>query len=277
MESSLKIIVVILSVVLSFFLGHYFSSGTTNIVKEKEIIIKEVPKEITKEVLVENRVDVEAAKKYYEKAFKLFLINIGHSLNQKQESDFQEMIDSPKSYMAKEQNQDQIQREFDFIPTDSFKKYIAKNEADLRNITDESLLKNNQKFVLKDPPLYFIRSKMINKFDEIKHINGEYRAELFRIVGNNKGRVDSVYLQADYTLKDENTIDGSFTLKLSHADKVYSNSSGNGGNGNIRINKGDIVIKAGPSNFFHFKGKNLGEANFYSNGKLAGIARFQKI
>ena len=37
-----------------------------------------------------------------------------------------------------------------------------------------------------------------------------------------------------------------------------------------------ILIQAGPGSFFHFKGKSIDVANFYSNGKLVGLARFNK-
>jgi hypothetical protein len=273
----MKSILTTLAILIAFCLGYFLKSESKTIVKEKEVVIKEVPKEITKEIIVEKKEDINLAKEYYEKAFKLFLINIGYSLNKTQESEFEEMIKDPTNYVASKDSQDEIQREFDFIPTNDFKRLVKAEEADLKSITDEDLLKDAQKFILKDPAVYFARSKFIKSFEGIKSINGEYRAQLFRMTGKNKGRVDNIYLGADYIVKGESGIDGTFTLKMSHGDKIYSDSNGSGGNGNVRIKDGNLVIEAGPSNFFHFKGKNIDEANFYSKGKFVGMARFQKI
>ena len=277
MDASLKNIFISFAIIISFCMGYFLKSGDNIIIKEKEIVIKEIPKEVTKEVFINNQKVIGEAKSYYEKAFKLFLVNIGYSLTDRQKTELQEVIAEPAEYLAKKNNQNPILREFDFTPTESFNKLVAKEEADLKSITDESLLKNAQKFILKDPALFFVRSKLIITFDSIKKINGEYRAQLFRLVGKNKGRIDNIYLQADYILKDEDKIDGNFNLKLSHEGKVYSDSNGSGGNGNIRIKNGDLIIKAGPSYYFHFKGMNLNEANFYTGGKFVGMARFQKI
>lgn len=273
----MKNIITTLAIISAFCLGYFLRSGETTVIKEKEIVIKEVPKEIRKEIFIENKQEVEAAKSYYQKAFKLFLINVGFSLNKTQQTEFTDMIEDPANYVGSSSPKSEVEREFDFIPTKSFEKLVATEEANLKSITDESLLKDAQKFILKDPAVYFARSKMISSFESIKKLNGEYRAQLFRITGKAKGRVDDIYLQSDYIIKGEDSIDGSFTLKMYNGDKIYSDSNGTGGNGNIRIKDGDLIIEAGPNNFFHFKGMNLQEANFYSRGKFTGMARFQKI
>lgn len=275
----MKPVLVLVALIASFSLGYFLKSSnqTQTIVKEKEIHIKEVPKEVTKEIYIENKEDVAKAKSYYEKAFKLFLANIGYNLNRETESEFNQMMENPIAYSEKEKPKSSIPRELDFIATKEFESLVAKEEADLKSVTDEDLLKKGQKFILKDPALFFARAKLIKNFNDIKSINGEYRATLFRMIGNNKGRVDQIYMAADFMVKEEKKIDGTFTLKMSHGDKLYSDSNGSGGNGNIFFNGKDLVIEAGPSNYFHFKDGVIEEANFYSRGKFIGMAKFNKI
>ncbi|MFT6070330.1 MAG: hypothetical protein ACJAT2_003215 [Bacteriovoracaceae bacterium] len=250
----------------------------------KEKLITKVQSEqvpITKTISIKDESALSEAKEVYAKAFQLFLANLGLKLDSEKKEKFSELLKDPSEYLAttKEQTKTEvfIPREIDFTPSDWFKKYVQKEKANLKHITDDALISEAQGFILSDPALFYARSSLIKKFPKIKKVLGNYKGVLYRIAGENKGRRDDVRLGLDFSIKDEDSITGSFSLKLSADGDVYSNSQGQGGNGDIKIKDGSIIIEAGPGRFFHFKGEKLDIANFYEGGKLQGFARFNKI
>lgn len=251
----------------------------------KERLVTQIKSEIvpvtrTETVSVKDESALNEAKEVYAKAFQLFLANLGLKLDSDKKEKLEELLKDPSEFLAttKEQTKTEvfIPREIDFTPSDWFKGFVQKEEANLKHITDDSLVSEAQNFILNDPALFYARSNLIKKFPKVKKILGDYKGVLFRIAGNNKGRKDEVQLGLDFTIKDEDSITGTFSLKLSADGEVYSNSQGQGGNGDIRIKDNSIIIEAGPGRFFHFKGEKLEIANFYEGGKLAGFARFTK-
>lgn len=235
---------------------------------------------ITKIISIKDETALSEAKEVYAKAFQLFLANLGLKLDSEKKEKFSELLKDPSEYLAttKERTKTEvfIPREIDFTPSDWFKKYVQKEKANLKHITDDALISEAQGFILSDPALFYARSRLIKKFPMIKKVLGNYKGVLYRIAGENKGRRDDVQLELDFSIKDEDSITGSFSLKLAADGDVYSNSQGQGGNGDIKIKDGSIIIEAGPGRFFHFKGEKLEIANFYEGGKLAGFARFTK-
>jgi len=270
-------IISLLSLTIGLLIGSQFfpvEKVETKIVGEKTSD-PEV-KVITK---TEYKKDKEA-EAFYGKAFALFLANLGLKLDKEKEENLKELLENPKEYLAVTKRNPEtevyIPREIDFNPTSWFKEFIQKENANLKHINDDALIKDAQEFMLKDPALFHARSTFIKKFPILKLLLGEYKGNLYRIAGNNRGRRDDIYLNIDFQLKEEDKVDGSFTLKLSADGETYSNSSGRGGNGDVKIKNDSILIQAGPGSFFHFKGKSIDVANFYSNGKLVGLARFTK-
>ncbi len=271
------IVIALLSLVIGLIIGSQFFPAEkvkTNTIQEK-LTDPEV-KIITK---TEYKTDKEA-EAFYGKAFALFLANLGLKLDKEKEENLKELLENPKEYLAVTKRLPEtevfIPREIDFNPTTWFKGFIKKENANLKHVNDDALIKDAQEFMLKDPALFHARSKFIKKFPTLKLILGEYKGNLYRIAGSNRGRRDDIYLNIDFQLKEEDKVDGSFTLKLSADGEIYSNSSGRGGNGDVKIKNDSILIQAGPGSFFHFKGKSIDVANFYSNGKLVGLARFNK-
>jgi hypothetical protein len=247
---------------------------------EVRVVIKDYPSQSG----AEDR-DVFKARRYYEKAFNLFLIALGVRLSDDQKEELNELIEAPENYISKSDSEEeeveelkleQVAKELDFSPAKNFAQLIKEKELALEHIRDEALIKDLQGKVLKDPSLFYARSKYIKKLGALKKVIGEYRGQLYRISGENKGRTDEIYLKMDFHLKEEE-IEGEFNLILSFDGRKYSNSSGNGANGNVRLRKGSIIIEAGPGSFFHFADQKMRQANFYTNGTLIGFARFTRL
>lgn len=271
-----------------FLIGRFVSPEIANDIENIKDIkdIKDTPiapaikdsSPVVKAIIIQSNTSLEEAKVLYAKAFNLFLINLGLNLDRDKQKLLKEILLDPVTYIEGNSSNTQvfIPREIDFTPTKWFDKYIKDEQADLKNISDDKLISDLQGFFLKDPVLYFARSTHIKTFSKIKHLSGDYKAELFRITGKNKGRIDQVSMFINFQIKGEASITGDFKLKISHDGNIYTNSSGSGGNGNIRINNNSIIIEAGPGRFFHFKKGKINNANFYEEGKLTGFARFTK-
>lgn len=273
-----NILLSLIFLILGLYLGREFFPKEKIITEVKEAL---VPITKTKTVSIKDESSLNKAKEVYAKAFQLFLANLGLKLDDEKQEKLQELVSNPDNFLAttKQKNDPEvfIPREIDFTPSNWFKEFVQKEKANLKHITDDNLVSDAQKFILNDPALFYARSKLIKKFPKIKKVLGTYKGLLFRIAGNNKGRRDDVQLGLDFSVKDEDSITGSFSLKLSADGEVYSNSQGQGGNGDIKFKDGSLIIEAGPGRFFHFKGEKLDVANFYEGGKLAGFARFIKI
>lgn len=263
--------------IIGFLIGREFFPK--EVIKTK-IQSELVPVTRTETISVKDESELKKAKEVYAKAFQLFLANLGLKLDEEKKEKLQELLKDPSDFLAntieKSNTEVFIPREIDFTPSDWFKDYVQKEKANLKHITDDALISEAQKFILKDPALFYARSSLIKKFPQIKKVLGNYKGVLFRIAGNNKGRRDDIQLGLDFAVKDEDSITGSFSLKLSADGEVYSNSQGQGGNGDIKIKDNSLIIEAGPGRFFHFRGEELDIANFYEGGKLAGFARFTK-
>lgn len=262
------------------FLGFYLGQGSNEVPvsqSEGEPQVKVVYKDRPVEAQVNS--DMDEAQKLYGKAFQLFLANLGLNLDKTKKETLKRVLENPKEYLAttKENSGETevyIPRELDFAPTGFFKEFVQNEKAELKNITDDKLLDEAQKFILKDPKMFYARSNFINEYNEIKTFNGTYQATLFYIAGKNKGRNDQIELTVDFKIKDENEIDGSFDMKISSEGKTYSHARGTGGNGDIRVRNGQIIVEASPDTFFHFQDNKMGISNFYRRGKLVGMARF---
>lgn len=249
---------------------------------EVSVIIEDFPKERK----INKPADVEAkAKQYYEQAFKLFLVTLGLKLSEDQEEELSELVESPENYLdksteaqdsGKDIKVEQVAKDYDFTPVKAFAELLKNNDMVFDHIRDQGMIKKLQRRVLKDPPLYYARSKYVKRIGPLKKILGDYRGKLFRIAGQNKGRIDDINLGMKFFLKDEK-IEGDFSLILSSDGNNYSSSRGNGGNGNVRIRRGAIIIEAGPGSFLHFADKKFELANFYTNGELVGFVKLEKI
>jgi hypothetical protein len=274
-----NIILIILGVIIGVI-------GTLSMSDNSKTVIKEVTAQKLVEIASESNsplnelgsIDLKKAEEVYGKAFNLFLVSLGLKLSLNKREELQKLLKKPEKYIPERgdgEGQNYIPREIDFKPSTWFKDFVQREKADLKNIEDDKLLRDVQDFMLNDPALYYSRSTYIQKFSEVKKIMGEYAGVLYRIAGNNKGRVDQVYMNVNFSLKEEDLIEGTFSLKLSNDGDVYSNSQGDGGNGNIRFKGTSILIEAGPNSFFHFRGSKIDVANFYEDGKLAGVVRFR--
>jgi hypothetical protein len=271
------ILISLLFLILGLLIGREFFPKEIYVTKIKSEL---VPITKTETISVKDVSDLKKAKDVYAKAFQLFLANLGLKLDANKKEKLQELLKDPNIFLENTKEVSKIEvfipREIDFTPSDWFKEYVQREKANLKHITDDSLVSEAQKFILKDPALYYARSSLIKKFPKIKKVLGDYKGTLFRISGKNKGRRDNIQLSLNFSVKEEDSITGSFSLKLSADGAVYSNSQGQGGNGDIRLKEDSLIIEAGPSRFFHFKGEQLDVANFYEDGKLAGFARFTK-
>ena len=250
--------------------------------EEVSVIIADIPKE---KLEVESAQVELTAKQYYEKAFKLFLMTLGLKMSEDQREELAELIENPQNYVDKSSSAqaedkdirvEKLAREYDFKPPRIFAEVLKNNDMSFDHVRDIGMMKRLSRKVLKDPTLYYARSKYVKRIGPLKKIMGDYRGRLFRVAGTNKGRTDEILLSMKFFTKDEK-VEGDFSLALSSEGKTYSNSRGNGGNGNVRIRRGAIIIEAGPGSFFHFADKRFELANFYTNGELVGFAKLEKI
>jgi len=274
-----NIIFIILGVIIGVIGTLFFNNNKTVIEKVTVEKIVEIPLESNSPLNDLDSIDLKKAEEVYGKAFNLFLVSLGLKLSSNKREELQILLKKPENYIPERgdsEGQVYIPREIDFKPSNWFKEFVQREKADLKNMEDDKLLREVQDFMLNDPALFYSRSTYIQDYSEIKKIMGEYSGVLYRIAGNNKGRVDQVYMNVNFSLKEEDLIEGSFTLKLSNDGDVYSNSRGDGGNGNIRFKDTSILIEAGPNRFLHFRGSKIDVANFYEDGKLAGFVRFRK-
>lgn len=237
--------------------------------------------------LREMQTEFVKAKSYYEKAFNIFIVTLGLRLNTEQKEQVKNLLKDPKDFIVNNVNTNgapsspevhynEDPRVSEFANNNSFTDYLKKENAFTEHIEDANLMKKSGAFMLKDPAVYKARAKFIRKFPKIKKFNGEYSGKLYIITGKKKGETHLIETQIDFSVKDEDKIDGSFVMKISHEGNVYSNSNGRGGNGDIRLKDSSIIIESSPDTFFHFQNEELTIANFYRAGKLQGIARFEK-
>jgi hypothetical protein len=227
----------------------------------------------------------DSDKELFSKAFKLFLLRIGVELSSTQASEFKSAMAMPHHYIVKNGSKGQTNAPDgpEVVLNDDFKLHSdilgqagAKKWA-VDHIEDKNLVKSADKFTLKDPAVFFARSKYIQKFSSLGSINGYFVGTLYHFAGGRSGQTHDVEMRVEFKLEGNDKIEGSFSLKLSHEGAVYSNSRGNGGNGNVRSKDDSVLIEAGPGRFFHFRSNELVVANFYQDGVHVGVAQFERV
>lgn len=272
--------------VIFFFLGWTMSPS------EEKIIEKPVEREIIRKVIVDtpkeaHLKDLEkremVAREYYEKAFLLFLANLGLQLSNQEQDSFNQLVRNPQEYLARspEPFSERIQkkRAEKFPQNDQpDSPFVTLNPKghNIQNLPTE-LRKKAFKTILKDPSVYYARSQYFREFKDVRRYVGEYKGNLFLLKGEDAGRVDQVYLKIDFTRGEKGEIQGDFTLQLFNGTEIYSNSNGSGGNGNVRFRDENLIIEGGPGRFFHFIKGRMDMAHMYDNGQYVGIATFNKI
>lgn len=279
-----------------FFIGRKFSSNppTQERIGDAAILCPQVhPLQCPPET---NSAEVMAqAEKLYGNAFNMFLASLGISLTQKQQSALNNLVAAPESFEVdealKEGTAPSTQKEaapeimtktsdLTFAPTAEVAAVLRKEKVDISNLDDASLFDRAKRKLLKDPSLFFARSTLDVPRPIFRRLNGQYRGELFYIIGNLKGTFDTLNLTIDFTQKttgEENEIEGNFSLVFRRDGVVNSESTGEGSNGNIRVNGEEIIIKAGPDRYLHMTSHRMREANYYQDGQFVGIARFNKL
>lgn len=217
-----------------------------------------------------------------EKAFLLFLASIG--IKKDYANDVKSLVNNPESFNPPEKVTSEVkeemvvQTEF-FYPRDEALKTFNSGGV-LREISDYyPKVRSTASYLLKDPAVYFSRSKEIDEIKKLRRINGVYIGKLYRLTGAHKGKIEDVEMNIEYWSKGKNEIDGKFTMTLARDGTIYSNMRGDGGNSHFYLNPRDpkeLIIKAGPGMFFHFIQSGLENANVYYENSFIGVARLQK-
>lgn len=270
----------------------FFFLGWTLSPTEEKIIEKPIEKEIIRKVIVDAPKEAilkdlqkreEIAREYYEKAFMLFLANLGLQLSRVEQDSFERLVKNPQEYLARNpqpfpERDKPVEVSLPKAEEAPASPYInlPPKELNLNNIPS-FLKKKALQNVLKDPAVFHARSQYFREFKDVKRIVGEFKGNLFLLKGENAGRVDQVYLKIDFERGQKGEIQGDFTLQLFNGTEIYSNSNGSGGNGNIRFRDNDLIIEGGPGRFFHFLDGKMNIAHLYDNGQYVGIAQFNRL
>lgn len=286
MKTVLTIIFVLVLMILSFITGlHYGDSNAREVLSSPGFHSKKlIPEQKCQESLDE-------AKKYYGKAFLLFLTNIGVMLSSNQTQELNTLMTNPKDYQRESFPKDNEKTASsntevvilpDYLSNKPFQEFLKKQNIKIDHIDDKNLVNKNSNFVLKDPGVFYVRSKFIKSYQQISPLNGLYAGKLYLFSGKDKGETHDIEMTIEFNQKSENEnekdqIDGNFNLKISEDGNIYSNSRGNGGNGDVRMNQNSLIIEASPSSFFHFEQSSINTANYYDNNQLIGFARFRKL
>tara|TARA_R110000868_G_scaffold30668_3_gene113193 strand:- start:6509 stop:7351 length:843 start_codon:yes stop_codon:yes gene_type:complete len=220
-----------------------------------------------------------------EKAFLLFLASIGIKNAQKYGADINEVVNAPEEYqpeLIKEEETKQLpsaEIAF-FFNEEEAKKIILNNEYIRDRIDYEPGLKKTATYLLRDPAVYFARSKLITKYSKLKRLNGNFTGKLYRMTGKHKGKVEDIELSIDYWPKDDKKIDGKFTMKIAREGEVYSHARGEGSNNDIYLNPNNpkqLIIKGAPGMYFHFESMVVKYANVYDEGEFLGVSTFTRL
>lgn len=233
----------------------------------------------------------DQSKEYYEQAVALFIAAIGIKLTQKQSLELESLSKNPRDYYPSQDLDQAILKDtvvdtpHSDIPGPNkalfFKNYhiskeLKKEGAELSDFRDRELLNKSLHKVLKEPNIFYARSKDSEDIKLLKKFNGSFRGFVYHLRGEHKGTTDTISFYADFRVKSDKKIDGEFQLLLSRDGVTYNDSRGTGGNGNIRTLGDEIIIKAGPERYFHFVDRSLTMANFYSAGQFVGVARLTR-
>ncbi len=229
--------------------------------------------------------DLSEAKTLYEKAFILFLANLGLKMTSEQKVTMDGLLQDPKTYLA-DHNSPVTPRE-DVINEPEAKTRGGEEHYDTKKNRPKDLklppeankvVAAGNDFILKKPLSYYEDSKYLEKMDwRFKRINGSFEGKLYIVQGERKGEIDQVDLSVDFSINQQRNIEGTFFLQMAREGSVYSTSEGNGSNHNIRIHPEDkksIILEASPNSFFHFRNEGMEVANYYAGGQFVGVAQF---
>tara|TARA_R110000868_G_scaffold86182_8_gene241738 strand:+ start:1732 stop:2574 length:843 start_codon:yes stop_codon:yes gene_type:complete len=219
-----------------------------------------------------------------EKAFLLFLASIGIKNAQKYSEDINDVVTSPEEYQPEVVKDEEpkaapVAEIAFFFNEEEAKKLILNNEFIRDRIEYEPGLKRTTTFLLRDPAVYFARSKLVTKYSKLKRLNGNFIGKLYRMNGKHKGKVEDIELGIDFWPKDDKKIDGKFTMKIARDGEVYSDSRGQGSNNDIYLNPNNpkqLIIKGAPGMYFHFEGMLVKYANVYDEGEFIGVSTFTR-
>ena len=227
--------------------------------------------------------DIDTQK--IEKAFLLFLASIGIKNAQKYSDDINEVVNNPDDFKSRELQEDVAEAVAPtpiafFFNEEEARKMILNNEYIRDRLDYEPGLKKTATYLLRDPAVYFARSKLITTYSKLKRLNGNFIGKLYRMSGKHKGKVEDIELSIDYWPKDSKKIDGKFTMKIARDGEVYSHARGEGSNNDIYLNPNNpkqLIIKGAPGMYFHFESMVVKYANVYDEGEFLGVSTFTRL
>lgn len=271
-----QILIALVFLFVGIVIGKLSFSRTTIVSNVQDLVYKKVKSTDCKS-------DLKQANLLYGKVFTTFLATIGIKLEHKKELELKAILKDPENYL-KENKEDHVGKS----PKENAKS-ASKPEQNLSPLVKETprpydyeqISKAGKNILLKEPNLYYIGSRYIEKFDEsVSKLNGSYTGKLYKTDKDEyNNTADDISLEIRFTETEKGNIGGSFYLELSTNGHPYSTSNGTGGNNNLRVNpkRPDIVLmKAAPDTFFQFNVNNPTVLNYYKDGKHAGYARLNK-
>lgn len=270
--------IVVLFFAFSFWLGWSFGPSDEKVVEK--IIEKEVEKKVYIKAsegvsLEELKRGEEVAKAYYEKAFMLFLANLGLKLSTSDEMELGNLLNNPQEYLARTKEKPRENSKPKVISEDGIFKEGLLSPQEVASLP-EDLKEKARRNILSDPMESYGKSKYITEMRTLKRYLGEYKGELHFLKGKNKGLVHQVYMSLNFKKKGNGDLDGSFNLQLFNGENVYSDNRGTGGNRDVREIDGHLIIDVGPGWFFLFPNGRLNIGHYYQEGILQGIVRLEK-
>jgi hypothetical protein len=212
------------------------------------------------------------------KAFLLFLASLGIKNSGQHKQAIEKIIKDPTLEIAVQVAASPKQRSKQYLDQ-AFN--ILKQARELFSSEEISWgqIKIASENLLKEPTLFHAISKYIKDPKHLTKVNGFYTGSLYRMGGKYKGEIEEVNLTINFSIKDDNKVDGSFKMVLIRDGHAYSNSVGEGSNGDVRINSTNsrsVIIESSPTTFFHFRTHELKNANVYEDGKFIGIASLHR-
>jgi hypothetical protein len=264
--------IALIFLIIGITIGKNYHSSQGIVVKEKSVASSQTAP-------LNCQDELNQAKELYGKVFTTFLATIGVKLQGKQKIELSQLIDNPQEYKV-EKTED--------LPKD-LKEKSPRVEINAETVETnqqvpyeyEKLSKSAAGIILQKPNLYYAESKFIKVFDStMKKLNGSYTGKLYKTKKDEyNNTADEILLEINFSERDDKTITGNYTLKLSRNGTPYSTSSGDGNNSLLRRNPKDlnmILMKSAPDTFFQFNIKNPNVLNYYKDGEHAGYAQLIK-
>lgn len=277
----MKVAIIIFVTSLSFFIGYQWGYHR-NFTTCPNVPIFEKPSQ--RDYEVNNcSTEVEKAKKIYGEAFLLFLANIGVQLNPDQTNQLNQVLEQPhkKQFLGPTDKKQESDSSIvtilpDHLINTPFSDFLKQNQGSIDHIDDLDIVKKMSSFVLEEPEVFFARTRYIEDFEQVKKYNGKYMATIYIVLGKWKGETHDGELELALTQNKDGKIGGDYLLIVSRDGTPYSTSKG-GGNRLIKTKDGTVVIRTGPTRFFHFNSSTFKYANYYEENKLIGFAHFTKL